>query len=435
MNPRAAEKNVTGAATPNARLTIDRLGERGEGVARSADGLVFVPYALAGETILAEVDGPRGKLTEVIRPSPHRIGSFCRYFSQCGGCAVQNLAPEGYAEWKRELAVNALRRAGLTAEVSGLIDAHGDGRRRATFHGRFANGRTAAGFMQARAHEIVAIESCPLLAPSMRGALPAARALVEALGPSPKPLDILVTAMPSGLDVDLRGHGPLDESKTQALVQVAFAHHLARLSNHGSILISQRTPAIIVGRATVALPPGAFLQATEAGEQALAARIPAHTEGAARIADLFCGIGTFALRLAQAATVDAFDSDELALSALAKAARIQGLREVKVSRRDLFRRPLGPKELDPYDAVVFDPPRAGAENQAKALAASAVPIVVAVSCNPKTFARDAAILHAGGYEIARIEPIDQFRHSPHVEIIVCLRRRAQRPRKSRLLLG
>jgi 23S rRNA (uracil1939-C5)-methyltransferase len=415
-------------------LTIDRLAERGEGLARTPAGMVFVPYALGGEKIAAEVNGSRGTLVEIITPSPDRIAPFCRYFSHCGGCAVQTLAPHSYAKWKHDLVVTALRRAGLKVEVTDLIDAHGAGRRRATFHARYPQSLPVIGFMQAREHEIVEIDSCPLLAPSMEGALPAARALAQALGPEGKPLDILITATACGLDVDLTGHGPLSETETQTLVQLAAVHDLARLSNHGSIVISQRTPFVAMAKALVALPPGAFLQATEAGEEALAARVCAHATDARRIADLFSGIGTFALRLAEFARVDAFDSDGPALAALAKAARLKSFRDVKVSQRDLFGRPLGQKELENFDAVVFDPPRSGAESQARALAASSVPIVIAVSCNPKTFARDAAILYAGGYEVLSVEPIDQFRHTPHVEIVACFRR-AQRPRKARPLLG
>jgi 23S rRNA (uracil1939-C5)-methyltransferase len=408
------------------RLTIDRLGARGEGVAQSPEGLIFVPYALAGETIVAEVDGSRGGLVEVLTPSPHRIAPFCRYFAHCGGCAVQTLAADSYARWKRDLVTSALRRAGLTNEVSDLADAHGAGRRRAIFHARLAQGRPTTGFMQARTHKVVEIDSCPVLAPSMDEALPAARAIAQALATSGKPLDILVTATASGLDVDLKGHGPLGEAETQTLVRIALAHDLARLSTHGSIVISRRTPMLAMGNAMVAPPPGAFLHATEGGEEALAARVCAHVAGARHIAD------TFALRMAAFATVDAFDLEEAALSALARAARAKGLRPVSVEWRDLFRRPL---ELKRYDAIVFDPPRAGAESQALALGASPVPLVVAVSCNARTFARDAAILCAGGYEMTRVEPVDQFRHTPHVEIVAGFRRRTQGLRKNRRLLG
>jgi 23S rRNA (uracil1939-C5)-methyltransferase len=419
----------------NTRLHIDRLGQRGEGVAQGPDGLIFVPYALADETIIAEVDGSRGRLVEVLIPSPHRIPPFCRYFSVCGGCAVQTLAAPSYAQWKRDLVVDALRHAGLSVEVSDLIDAHGTGRRRATFHARYPQGQATVGFMRARAHDIIEIESCPVLALSMARALPVARALARALRSAAQPLDILVTATDSGLDVDLKGHGPLGEAETRALVALALEHDLARLSNHGVIVLSRRAPTLVMGKATVAPPPGAFLQASQKGEEVLAEKVCAAVADARRIADLFSGIGTFALRMAEFAQVHACDHEEAALAALAKAAHVPGMRQVTVEPRDLFRRPLGPAELEAYDAVVFDPPRAGAEQQALALSTSSVPLVVAVSCNVQTFARDAAILCAGGYEVLRVDPVDQFRHSPHVEIVASFRRPAQKPRRTRRLLG
>lgn len=420
----------------NARLHIDRLGPRGEGLARGPEGTVFVPYALPDETIIAEVDGSRGKLVEVRTPSPHRIDPFCRYFSVCGGCAVQTLTAELYAQWKQGLLAQALQQAGLEAKVEPLVDAHGEGRRRATFHARADwTGKVATGFMQSRSHQIVEIESCPVLAPSMREAAAVARALAQTLSGSGKPLDILITGTASGLDVDLKGHGPLSEDETRRLVRLALKQDLARLSNHGAIVTLQRPPLLAMGRAMVTPPPGAFLQATEAGEQALGAKVCAALASARSVADLFAGVGTFSLRLAEFAQVHAFDLEEAALGALAKAAAIEGLRPVRVETRDLFRRPLTPQELAHFDAVVFDPPRAGAEQQARALAASNAPLVMAVACNPQTFARDAAILCAGGYELTHVEAIDQFRHSPHIEIIASFRRPAAKVRRLRRLLG
>jgi 23S rRNA (uracil1939-C5)-methyltransferase len=416
------------------KLIIERLGERGEGVARTPDGLVFVPYALEGETVIADVEDSHGALAEIVSPSLHRTAPHCRYFANCGGCAVQTLAAPAYEHWKRTLVAAALHRAGLNAEVSDLVNAHGKGRRRATFHVRYPEGRPATGFMQSRAHKIVEIDSCPLLASSLENALPVARAIGQALAAAKKPLDILVTGTAFGLDVDVKGHGPLADQQRQALVRTALEHDLARLSNHGETILTQRTPLVGMGKAMVALPPGAFLQTTEAGEEALATRVCAQMAGTKRIADLFAGIGTFALRLAEFATVSAFDLDGGALVALAKAAHAAQLKPVKVARRNLFLKPLSPNELEIFDAAVFDPPRLGAESQARALAASTVPLVAGVSCNAKTFARDAAILCGGGFELTYVEPIDQFRHTPHVEIVACFRRLRPRPRRKRALL-
>src|ERR1700730_15221214 len=243
-------------------LTTSRLSERGEAVGRGRYGVVFVPYALAQETIVAEVDGLRGTLAEIVEASPHRIAPHCRYFSHCAGCAVQTLAAPNYAQWKRTLIAAALRRAGLASEVMDLVDAHGQGRRRATFHTRYKEGQPATGFMQSRAHTIIEIDSCPLLAPSLANALLIARAIGETLASSQKPLDILVTATASGADVDVKGQGALDDAQRQALVRIALELDLARLSNHGEPLVTQRMPLIAMGKAVVAPPPGAFLQAT-----------------------------------------------------------------------------------------------------------------------------------------------------------------------------
>jgi 23S rRNA (uracil1939-C5)-methyltransferase len=419
------------------RLTIDRLGDRGEGIAQGREGAILIPYALPGETIIAEVDGREGRLIEVLAASEERIPPHCRHFSLCGGCAVQTLSWEAYARWKQGLAAKALRYAGLAAEVSPLADAHGEGRRRATFHARYdLRGQAMVGFMQARSHKIVEIGSCPLLAASMDGALPAARALAKALAPSGKPLDILVTATMTGLDIDMRGHGPLNDGQRRGLADLAMRLDLARLTNHGENILTRRAPRLAMGKALVSPPPSAFLQATALGEDMLAAKVCEALSGAKKIADLFAGVGTFGLRLAEFAQVHAVDVAGDALAALTRAARsANGLRPVTIEQRDLFRRPFGPGEAESFDAVLFDPPRAGALLQARALAASSVPLIAAVSCNMQSFARDAAILSKGGYELARVELIDQFRHSPHVEIMALFRRPAAKTRRVRRLLG
>jgi 23S rRNA (uracil1939-C5)-methyltransferase len=418
-------------------LTIERLGQRGEGFARADEGNVFIPYTIPGDTVRAEIAGQSGRLVDIITPSPDRERPFCPYYGTCGGCAVQGYREGAYRDWKRGLVVDALAHAGVEAAIDPLIDAHGEGRRRATFHARVdAAGRARIGFMQARSHDLVAIDFCPLFAPPLDRALPAARALADQLAGLGKPLDILVTATLSGLDIDIRGAGQLEERSTQALTGAAQHLDLARVSNHGRLIVERKPPQLRVGSARVHLPPGAFLQATEKGESTLSDLVTEAAANSRRIADLFCGIGTFALRLAEHADLLAVDGDEAALKALAHAARqTLGLHPINTQRRDLMRRPLSPEELARFDAVVFDPPRAGAEAQAKALVKSHVPLVMAVSCNAQTFARDAAILVAGGYRPERIIPVDQFRQSPHVEIVGIFRRAAKKGRTRSLLSG
>lgn len=418
------------------RLVIERLGARGEGVALLHEKRVFVPYALAGETVIAEVDGEQARLVEIVDTSPQRIAPICPHFGDCGGCAVQALRPDAYAAWKRGLVETALTNAGLRADVAPLVDAHGAGRRRVTFHARFESGKARVGFMAARSHRIVEIDACPLLAPELDTALDAARTIAAVLAPRGKPLDIAVTATLGGLDVELRGAGPLDDSETGALIAAADAYGLARLTNHGRLVALRHAPQIEIGLATLTLPPGAFLQATQSGEQEIAARVLRATEKAQRIADLFCGVGAFALRLAQRAQVKAYDLDAAAVAAMRAAAQAaQGLRRLEGVERDLFARPLNASELNGFDAVVFDPPRAGAAGQAAEIARSDVPTVVAVSCSAQSFARDAAILLKGGYVIREITPIDQFRYAAHVEIVAIFEKAGERKAAKRRLLG
>ena len=411
-------------------VTIVSLNGRGEGVA--TDGTV-APLALPGETAIVEADGERARVVALTVTSPERIAPICGYFGRCGGCASQHMSARLYATWKRDGVVRALQRAGVAAEVGPLVDAHGAGRRRATFHARFVDGREQVGFMRARAHDIVAVDACPLFAPGLARAIPAANALAAAVRGISKPLDIQATATLGGLDFDLRGSGAPDDLTRRKLAAAAERLDLARLSVHGETIVERRPPEIRFGDVLAIPPAGGFLQATEAGEQALADGAAVALAGAKRVADLFCGAGAFALRLARRREVFAVDSDVAAVAALARAAGgATGLRAVHAESRDLFRRPLAGAELGRVDAVLFDPPRAGAEAQARALAASGPPLVVAISCNADSFARDARILVGGGYEIGPVAALDQFRFSPHVEILAAFRRPPVKRRKGSL---
>jgi len=413
------------------QLRIDRLGHFGDGIADGPAGPVYVPYTLPGETVAAEPrpgHPDRRDLARVVTPSPQRIAPVCPHFGVCGGCALQHWAHEPYLAWKRRLVLDAMRHAGfdaaLDAVVEATIDAHGEGRRRATFHARRRGYDVLeVGFAAPREHRIVAIDDCPILAPALGGALRAAWAIAEALKEMRKPLDIQVTQTDGGLDIDLRGSGPLTAPQTAMLARIADEQALARLTRHGELVALRRPPTIAIGRATVTLPPGAFLQATVVGEETLARLVVEHVGKARRVADLFCGIGTFALRLAATTRVLALDGDAAAVAALHRALpTAPGLKPVEARTRDLFRQPLPAAGLKDLDAVIFDPPRQGAQAQAREIAASKMPLVIAVSCSAGTFARDARILVDAGYRLTRVTPVDQFRYSPHVEIVARLER-------------
>jgi 23S rRNA (uracil1939-C5)-methyltransferase len=409
------------------RLVISRLGQRGDGIADTAAGPAFVPYALPGETVTAEpVPGhpDRRHLLTVETASPERVAPVCKHFGVCGGCALQHWSLDRQLAWKRDLVIEALHQAGLDAPVAETVDAHGGGRRRVTLHARRGHHDILeVGFAAPRAHHVIAIDDCPILAPDLDGVIAAAWAIAEVLAPARKPLDIQATATANGLDIDVRGSGPLDTALRATLAAVAGKHRLARITRHGDLVIQRAPPALAIGPVTVTLPPGAFLQATTAAETILSDLVRAGTGRAKKVADLFCGVGPFALRLADKARVTAADSDAAAIAALKSAvAGTKGLKPVEAVARDLFRRPFVASELKGFDAVVFDPPRQGAEAQAQELARSAVPTIVAVSCDRATFARDARLLVDGGYRLETVTPVDQFRYSAHIEIVGVFRK-------------
>jgi len=389
------------------QLEIARMGRRGEAVAEVHGKPVYIPFALPGEIVAAGIDGDRGALLEVIASSPDRVAPFCKHFGLCGGCLLQHWQKDAYRAWKRSLVATALARAGLADEVGDLIEAGGDGRRRVSIHGR----KTGAGFMRLRSHQLEDIDHCPILVPALAPAFDVAREVAALAGDC----DVAVTASENGLDVMVKAARQTNGVKLAPLVQ---RFGLARLSLNGETVLETASPLVKMGRAQVKLPVASFLQATERGEHVLAGLVSDRLKKARRIADLFCGIGPFALRLAERASILAVDSDRAGLTALEDAARrTQGLKPIAVQRRDLFREPLIARELNVFDAVVFDPPRAGAEAQARELAGSSVRRAVAVSCDATTFARDASILVAGGYRLTAVTPVDQFLWSPHVEIV------------------
>jgi 23S rRNA (uracil1939-C5)-methyltransferase len=404
------------------RLTVTRVGRQGDGICETPAGPLYVPYALPGETVRVE-EWPghpdRRRLTQVDTASAERIAPVCPHFGSCGGCAMQHWDKAHYRAWKRAVLVQTLTQAGLDAPVDDLIDAGGEGRRRAVFHARFdAHGVLKVGFSVRLAHDVIAIDHCPILAPELGRVVQAVRAIAERVARVRKPLDIQVTATDAGLDVDVRGSGPLASNEIEALASLAERYRLARLTRHGEMVVQRAPPMIRIGRAQVALPAGAFLQATAAAQAILQDLVVTHCGGAASVCDLFCGIGPFALRLAEKSRVSAFDSDAPAISALQRAAaQAQGLKPIEAQLRDLFRHPLSIKELKRFDAVVLNPPRQGSEAQARALAASSVRRILVVSCNPATFARDARILVEGGYQLVQVTPVDQFVYSPHLELV------------------
>lgn len=410
------------------RLTISRLGAQGDGVAETPRGPVFVPFALPGETVTAAVNKDRAELIALIEASPERIEPSCLHFGTCGGCSLQHLEEGAYRAFKRETVVTALRQRGIEADVGELIACPPASRRRVTWTALRTDAGMLLGYRKAMSHDIVDISRDPIAVPAIAAAIPLIRELAGVLAAGSDAFKLLVTATETGLDIAVTGTGALAEGRRQRATQFAIANRLARLSVEGEIVVAPQKPRIQIGEVGVFPPPGAFLQAVASAEDAMAALVTAHLSKSKKVADLFCGVGTFALRLARSSMVHAVEAETAALAALDRAFRYaDGLKTITHERRDLVRRPLTWKELNAYDGLVFDPPRAGAEDQARQIARSELRYVAAVSCNPATLARDLSILLEGGYRLLSVTPIDQFLWSHHVEAVALL----EKPKKRR----
>jgi 23S rRNA (uracil1939-C5)-methyltransferase len=401
-------------------LEISGLGAQGDGL---APGPVFVAGVLAGERVRVEVAGDRGELLEVLTPSAERAAPPCPHFGVCGGCALQHWRAEPYLAWKAEQIRIALGRERIETEILPGFAAPAGSRRRLALHARKIPGGAQIGFKERRSWRLAPIDVCPVANPRLVVAFPALRRLAAPLFEQPKSAPTLhVTLSDTGLDIDITGverrAGGLSADARMRVAEAAGAADLARVTLAGEVVYQARSPMLQIGRATVALPPGAFLQAIPEAEEAMAAFVAEALAGAGQVADLYCGVGSFALRLAERSAVAAADISAEAVAAL-NAARgtAPGLKTIAAEARDLSRRPMLAAELKRCDAAVIDPPRAGAAEQHRELARSNVHRIAGVSCNPATFARDARILTDAGFTLSRVLPVDQFLWSPHVELV------------------
>jgi len=408
-------------AGPPSELLIEAVGGEGAGVAA---GSALVPFTLPGERVLAGGGGERRELVDVLAASPERVQPPCPHFGACGGCALQHWAHAPYLTWKVGRLAATLARQGIETEILAPFAAAPETRRRVALHARRGTREAARlGYKARRSWDLVEIAVCPISDPAIQAAIPALKRLAAPLFEHPKSAPTLhVTLSDSGLDIDISGverrSGGLSADARVQLAERAAEADVARVTLDGEPAYLARMPQVRLGPATVALPPGGFLQATRDAEAAMAAFVAEQAAGASRIADLYCGVGTFTFRLAGIAQVHAADSAPQAIGALTAAlAAAPGLHGVTAEARDLARRPVLAQELKKTDAVVFDPPRAGAAEQTAELARSAVGRVIGVSCNPATFARDARALIDAGFALERVLPVDQFLWSPHIELV------------------
>lgn len=420
------------APTPPARpsgppmdLAIDTVGGEGDGVGRGPDGKpIYAPFSLPGETVSVIGSGERRELAAVLRASPQRIIPPCPHFGTCGGCALQHWEHSAYLAWKLERLRGTLALQHLETEILAPFAAQPGTRRRLALHARKgSHDRARLGFKERKSWAVVDITQCPIADPRLEAALPALRRLAAPLFEHHKSAPTLhVTLTGSGLDIEITGiekkSGGLSADARMTLAQVAAEADFARVTIDGEAAYMSRQPTVRLGPATVALPPGAFLQATPQAEAAMTAFVTEAAQGAHRIADLYCGVGTFTFGLATIAPVLAAEGSAPAIGALTGAlATAPGLRGITPTTRDLVRRPVLAEEMKYIDVAVFDPPRAGALEQTAELARSKVARVIGVSCNPATFARDARALVYAGFNLTRVLPVDQFLWSPHVELV------------------
>ena len=413
-------------------IEIQSLGAQGDGVALVGEARIFVPFALPGEKVRCEIVGRRGegwsaRLTEIVSPNPDRVAAPCIHFGICGGCMLQHLERENYRAWKRDLVDTALRQRGLAipSEMS-LVATPPSARRRARFAALRTKEGVSFGFHAPESAEVVPISECHVLAPRLAEALPVLRDLAgAALGVGASAV-VTATLTDTGLDVLITTDRALE--RRRALTDAAVKAPIARLCwqkgrDEPEPLVQHIAPRTTFGGIAVELPPDAFLQPSPEGEAALVAAASRFAAGAKSIADLYSGCGTFTFPLAKIGKVAAVEASKPAVAAIMAAANRSGLSgRVTARARNLDSSPLPPEELKAFDCVVFDPPRAGARSQAEMLTRSRVKHVVAVSCNPASFARDARILVDGGFTLTELVAVDQFVWSAHVEVVALFRR-------------
>jgi 23S rRNA (uracil1939-C5)-methyltransferase len=414
-------------------LEIESIGARGDGIARVDGRPVYVPLSQVGDRLRVRLEAPRGdglagRILDVLTPGGGRVTAPCPHFGECGGCALQHIEDGRYTAWKVAQVQAALQRRGFVEPpLRPLVRVAPGTRRRTGLVAERAGRSIRLGFHARASHRVVDATGCLVLAPPLLALLPPLRAVLPSILVEGERVDITATAVDAGIDLVLSAKRRLELVQREALAETTSQAKIARLTwltrEGADPVVAHRPVQVAFGGVPVDLPPGAFLQPTPSGEAALVAAVIGALGDCAQVADLYAGCGTFTFPLARTARVHAAEGDGEAVGALVGAARRAGLAvRVTAARRDLARDPLTVGELADFDGLVFDPPRAGAKAQAEMLARSKVKTVVAVSCDPATFARDAHILVDGGYRLLSVTPIDQFIWSPHLELVAVFRR-------------
>lgn len=403
---------------------VEVIGAKGDGVVTVGAEQIFVPYTAPSDHIKLETKGHNGQLLEVLSAGPDRMEPPCEYYGRCGGCALQHVTRDFYVKWKEAQIVSALMAAGiLDPPIAKMVEIAPATRHRAQFSVQRSGRDVQLGYYEKRSRNLVPIDNCLVLHPKLQEKLGALRALAGAIPKAWVGFSMAVTLYSNGLDVNFVSPKMLDDPTPSGMQKLAKAMEelgVIRISANGELLMAINQPVINFDGISVSPPPGAFLQASQMGQAALIGLVVAGAKNGKKIIDLFAGCGTFSLPLSKTSTVEAFDSDASAIGALknaAAAAQGHKTNPIKTGIRNLFESPFSASELKKFDVIVIDPPRAGAIAQMREIARSKVRRVISVSCDLKTFARDAKVLIEGGYTLTRLTPVDQFVYSPHIELV------------------
>ena len=397
---------------------VDRLGQLGDGIIDTPNGEIFAPFTLPGEHIEGNVENGRVNSPKIIKPVSDRIKPACKHFKSCGGCSLQHASDTVISDWKIRKTQDALSQVNLHPEFRPIINSKAGSRRRATFAAKRTKKGALVGFHGRASDVIIKISECPISDPILLSGMPAFSQFAI-LGSSRKAiLRISATVSENGLDVKIDNGKKLSATEISKFAQICNQFKILRLMWNDDVIAQSNPPSQKMGLADVIPPSGAFLQATKSGEAALIKTVLEIIGPSKRVVDLFAGCGTFALPISSKATVHALEGDVNMIAALDSGWRAAGgLHDIKSETRDLFRRPLMPDEFKKIDAIVIDPPRAGAVSQVVEIAKANVGRIAFVSCNPATFARDASILCNNGYNLDWVQVIDQFLWNPHIELV------------------
>ncbi|MGB7431363.1 MAG: class I SAM-dependent RNA methyltransferase [Ahrensia sp.] len=416
------------------RLTIEALGAQGDGIAHHDGHSVFLPGTLPGEIVDIDFDDDGVGEVELIETSPKRVEPPCPHFGVCGGCSMQHVDFDTYVAWKRDIVVNAFAQAGLDVDIDPLVTCARHERRRVTLTASNTAEGIIVGFNEEGSNTVLALTDCTVMTPGIFELLPTLKKIAATCVPPGKTASIIVLETETGYDCAFEAKHAIADDMRRGITKVIDTTSIIRLSFNGEIIIASAQPIIRFDAIACTPPPGGFTQAVKSIEDAMAGLVTGHLGKSKMVVDLFSGSGTFTLPLARKCAVHAIEGEAAAVQSLERAwresAASEKLRTVTIEKRDLFRSPLTRVELNDYRGLVFDPPRAGAQDQMAAIAKSTIETIAAVSCNPTTLVRDLAVLIDAGFSLEKVVPLDQFLWTPHVEVVALLSRRNKRNHRS-----